>query len=314
MRLLAVDDDASILELLTHILASFGYDDVVTAPSGSAAMDLLSTAKQPFDCLLLDVQMPEMNGIALCEEIRKMPVYRYAPIIMLTAMVQKQYIDKAFDAGASDYVTKPFEFDDLKQRLTDAHRMADERKTALMALDSVATEDGNATTVAPGLDLGDPLFFEELPNFFGLSEFENYVFKISTTAPYNSVLTAVKVENASELYKANDAKEFRKLMSAAGAEILSGNFAKWDFASYWGNGLFLIARDRSKDSEAHSIADKLTTHSIIGKLPAGSAPEFSFRTGDDISMRATSKLEAVFLIQQAVESVEDFAVTEDMLV
>ena len=95
MRILAVDDEPSILELLTTFLESEDDNDIVTASSGKQALAIIETSEIQFDCILVDIQMPEMNGITLCENIRAVPGYFHVPIIMLTAMSQKSYIEKA---------------------------------------------------------------------------------------------------------------------------------------------------------------------------------------------------------------------------
>ncbi len=146
MRILAVDDESSILELLSKILASFGYSEVVTAANGQDALDKIASDPGVFDCLLLDIQMPIMNGVTLCEKVRDLPEYRYVPIIMLTAMKEKKYFDAAFEAGATDYVTKPFDFDDLQQRLADAHRLADERRASIAVMLELEAEEPQIRT------------------------------------------------------------------------------------------------------------------------------------------------------------------------
>jgi len=96
MKVLAVYDDAFILELLTMIAARVGYSDIATALSGEAALDMLRDKSSMFDCLLLDINMPGMDGIELCELVRALPGYEKTPIVMLTAMAEKQFIDRAF--------------------------------------------------------------------------------------------------------------------------------------------------------------------------------------------------------------------------
>jgi PleD family two-component response regulator len=71
----------------------------------------------PYDCLLLDISMPGMNGIELCKAIRDIPSYRSTPIVMLTGMRDMKSMDSAFQAGASDYITKPFDVIELGARL-----------------------------------------------------------------------------------------------------------------------------------------------------------------------------------------------------
>ena len=129
MKILAVDDDPIILELLTQFVASFGKHALVTAGSGNEALDLLaSDTKAGFDCFMLDIQMPGMDGMELARQIRAMPDHVETPIVMLTAMSEKRYIDGAFGAGATDYVTKPFDVPELQTRIEVIDRLVRNRK------------------------------------------------------------------------------------------------------------------------------------------------------------------------------------------
>lgn len=122
MRILAVDDDPFILELLPMISAKVGFSEVALAASGDEALRLLQNAETAFDCLLLDISMPGMDGIELCRRIRRMPRYRQTPIVMLTAMRDMQNMGDAYRAGATDYATKPFDIEELGTRLRMAQK------------------------------------------------------------------------------------------------------------------------------------------------------------------------------------------------
>ncbi len=123
MKILVVDDDPVILDLLSTVLHQEGHLDVQCAPSGQAALDIIHTSQEVFDTLILDIQMPEMDGIALCRNIRKNPAYRSTPIIMLTAKTDTRSIEGAFSVGANDYITKPFDVKCIGRRVQIAERM-----------------------------------------------------------------------------------------------------------------------------------------------------------------------------------------------
>ncbi|MFK5998799.1 MAG: response regulator, partial [Rhodobacterales bacterium] len=67
MRILSVDDDPIILELLAAVLVSMGHTDVTTAGSATEALEIVKDDPEPFDCFLLDIQMPGIDGIQLCK-------------------------------------------------------------------------------------------------------------------------------------------------------------------------------------------------------------------------------------------------------
>ncbi|MBO9412986.1 MULTISPECIES: response regulator [unclassified Ruegeria] len=300
MRILAVDDDPSILELLTCVLGAFGYEDVVTARSGQEALDILAETTEIFDCLLLDVQMPEMNGITLCEHARNLPDYQFTPIIMITAMVQKQYIDEAFEVGATDYVTKPFEFADLKQRLSDAYRLAAERRAAIEVIeaDVYAVNDSEINT---NFRLSDPLYFGDLPGCIGLAEFENYVVQLSTMHSRASKMMAVKVAEVDDIFRTTTSVEFREAMAAAGNELLTVSQEGRNFATYWGNGVFLLIHESKPGVSAAELQHKLANRFVKGSHGSVSGQDFSYHVGEVVALRASSKMEALFLIDKAVE-------------
>ncbi len=303
MRILAVDDDPSILELLDKVLESFGYKDVVTARSGREALEILSRPNEAFDCLLLDVQMPQMNGITLCEEVRKLPEYTYTPIIMVTAMVQKEYIDEAFGVGATDYVTKPFEFSDLKQRLSDAYRMAAERRAAIEVLEAEADSElcfGNS----PDVRLSDPQCFGDLPGCIGLAEFENYVIQLSTMHSMAAKLVAVKCIGAEQIYETSTVSEFRSAMTLAGTALLTANQQGRKVATYWGNGVFLMIYDNQIDLSVDQLGAPLpeALKEISGDTTSGRP--IGFQVSEEVMLKAKTKMEALFLIDKAVEMAE----------
>ncbi|RMH45736.1 MAG: response regulator [Alphaproteobacteria bacterium] len=109
MRVLAVDDDEFIRTLLTEILRVAGNVDVAVAGGGEEALEILRSSERPFDAMIFDIQMPGMDGIALCRAVREMAGYAKTPIYMLSAMTEKEYVERASSAGASGYLTKPFD-------------------------------------------------------------------------------------------------------------------------------------------------------------------------------------------------------------
>lgn len=117
MKILIVDDDTLILEILDLYLRTIGYADVHCVTSGDAALDQIKASVTPFEVILLDISMPRLSGIELIPMIQQQAGYHETPIIMMTAMSDRKYIATAFVAGAFDYVTKPFEFFELEAQL-----------------------------------------------------------------------------------------------------------------------------------------------------------------------------------------------------
>jgi two-component system NtrC family sensor kinase len=113
-RILAVDDSMTYLQELASALRDEGYD-VVLAHSGEEALDML--AVQHVDCILLDLMMPGIGGQETCRRIKASTVLRNTPLIMLTAVEDRQALIEGLATGADDYIAKSNEFDVLRARI-----------------------------------------------------------------------------------------------------------------------------------------------------------------------------------------------------
>ena len=112
---LVADDDRDILELVAFRLERGGYD-VVTANDGAEALSV-AEQREP-DLAVLDVMMPKLTGYDVTRELRADSETSRIPVILLTARVQEADVARGFEAGADDYVKKPFSPQELKARVT----------------------------------------------------------------------------------------------------------------------------------------------------------------------------------------------------
>lgn len=108
--ILVVDDEETVLFMTRTHLKAAGYD-VLTANSGKDALRLLETAEP--DMILLDIMMPDMNGFALCREIRERPATKKVPVLMVSALKSDTDTQAAKECGASGYLIKPAKREDL---------------------------------------------------------------------------------------------------------------------------------------------------------------------------------------------------------
>lgn len=114
--ILIVDDNENIRGLLKNVLRFEGYE-TASATNGKEALEMLATDWKP-DLILMDVEMPVMDGYQTCKEIRDNKEYSSIPIIVLTAVYNKNVIKKVLTIGANDYIAKPFEPEELLARIT----------------------------------------------------------------------------------------------------------------------------------------------------------------------------------------------------
>lgn len=115
-HILVAEDDEHIAHLLEFILEREGYL-VHLVRDGMAAKQAIEQAQIPPALLLLDVMMPYVDGFELIRNARDLSIWKDVPIIMLTAKSQEHDIVRALDAGATDYIVKPFQPNELLARL-----------------------------------------------------------------------------------------------------------------------------------------------------------------------------------------------------
>lgn len=128
MKILIAEDDPVSRRLLEAALLKWGYEVIVTT-NGKEAWEAIQAPDAPL-LLILDWLMPEMDGIEICREARLHPSLQSAYIILLTSRGSKDDIIKGLEAGADDYVTKPFDHGELRARLRVGSRVV-QLQTAL---------------------------------------------------------------------------------------------------------------------------------------------------------------------------------------
>jgi len=152
MKILVAEDDPSSRHLLERTLESLGYS-VVAAKNGTEAWRLLDRDDAP-NLIILDIMMPGIDGIELCRRVRGRKESAYTYIIMLSAKGLKEDIMGGFDAGADDYIVKPFEHEELVARLKVGQRiLALEQAVAQLEHDRAVLE--MAATL--GHEINNPL-------------------------------------------------------------------------------------------------------------------------------------------------------------
>lgn len=123
MRALVAEDDLTSRTILTAILQKWGYE-VESAVDGEQALEMLQQPNAP-RLALLDWSMPSLSGIEVCSRLRENQIYDSIYIIILTAKSEKHHIVEGLNAGANDYIIKPYDNDELQARINVGKRMVE---------------------------------------------------------------------------------------------------------------------------------------------------------------------------------------------
>ena len=139
MKILVAEDDRDSRELLSWLLQKLGYQ-VIATENGREAWE--AYRKGSFRIVISDLLMPEVDGLELVRRIRSFKQEKYTYVVLLTALIGKKDYLEGMEAGADDFITKPFDPDELKARL----RVADR----IVALQESSAFDGSARRTKTG--------------------------------------------------------------------------------------------------------------------------------------------------------------------
>ncbi|MEM7331513.1 MAG: response regulator [Chloroflexota bacterium] len=162
-KILIIDDEFPMRYLIEHQLRREGYDVNLAkdGPSGIKAAQM----HQP-DLIVLDAMMPGMDGFEVCNEIRNDPGTTQIPIIFLTALETKEYKSKAYEAGADDYLTKPFQSDELIAHVSAILRRSKRIQTGIIntkngSIVSLFSPKGGVGTTTLSIQLSEAITIQE---------------------------------------------------------------------------------------------------------------------------------------------------------
>lgn len=306
MRFLAVDDDPTFLDVLRNFMEAQGEHRLCTAQSGQEALELVQKAPGLHDGFLLDIFMPGMNGIELCQRLRAMVAFRHVPIIMLTVASQRHMIDDAFVAGATDYLLKPLDARELDARLTMAVRLHEK-------LQHVGTPEGRAhqgdSRYPRVIDYDAPMVLRGVEHEITYQALGNYLVTLDRRGLIAHAVFAVHFESASQVYVRADATGFVEALGEVARSISSALEGHKFIFAYAGAGDFVVVALRPWEIdrfalEAHMNASlaKLSGISAVKGLPA---PQV--RVGHDMRNGLFTERSAQGVLQQAIRSARSAA-------
>ncbi|WP_101068684.1 response regulator transcription factor [Roseovarius salinarum] len=256
MKILAVDDDDMIIRFLDGSLRGLGYDELTFAQSAQDALEKIDAAPEPFECFLLDIMMPGMDGIELCSRIRSIPLYENTPIIMLTAVKEKQAIHQSFANGATDYVTKPFDITELGARIRVANMLfVEQRRSADKAF--------AAQTLKSQLDkdlsfpLSEPVLIRDVPGFIGAVQLENYMLQLSHIGMFKSAAIGFQINGITDHYNRTTPTDFFYLLTDVADAIFSSLDGTEAMLSYLGFGSYVAVVPRVNRLSTEEMQERI---------------------------------------------------------
>lgn len=240
MKLLVIDDDPIVVELLNGMLSSLGYSDVESALDGKLALHQLTKVQDAYDCILMDIRMPDLSGIELCRILRANLQQFSIPIVMLTALADQASIDQAFRAGATDYINKPIDVVDLDMRLRKVALL--NRKRRGMTVDQLINLPFRGENIEPG----EHILIDDVDDLVDYAALCNYLAHLSHSGLESRQVIAVQLHDYRDICARSSLDELNFILTEV-ADTISQAFHEHNcFLSYYGEGAFVVVTDKSE--------------------------------------------------------------------
>ncbi|MFZ6027646.1 MAG: GGDEF domain-containing response regulator [Chloroflexota bacterium] len=240
MKILIIDDDNTYRKLLCNILTGKGHE-VVEAESGNAAWEMLQSTHYAF--IITDWMMPGVSGPELVSRIRKADFPHYTYIIMLTARNAREDIVNGLEAGADDYLTKPFDLDELRARVAIGERilrLESRLRTTLKQLEVLATYDSLTNL------LNRRALYEAIRNEWNRAYRENQAIS----------LIMLDVDHFKEINDRHGHLVGDQALCHV-AQLLTQHKRSYDIIGRWGGEEFLLLLPNTDLHEATCVAERL---------------------------------------------------------
>lgn len=302
MKILIVDDQPLFLELMVKYLGNLGYFDTHTCLSGEEALRTIGQAKTPFDCCLLDIRMPGMDGIALCQAIRARAGYGTTPILMVTALSDKTHMDRAFEAGANDFLTKPLDRIELGARIRMATALIEERQAALRLRDQMDQVERAEDSIA----FADQLVLNGGQSCLPFASLENYLLRLGHLRFVSQAVVGLHVTNASLLYLRCPQAEFVDILGEVSRAIEECFDDSRSLLAYAGAGDFCVVQSRASrmvslpDEAEIMVNDRIAQR--LSVLDARSAPMPRVRIGAAQSSGLFTRVDPAEVIARSISA------------
>ena len=255
LSFLAVDDDPIFLAILSQMMVLLGYKEPKVANSGLEALSILQDRHNHFDCILLDIQMPGIDGITTCQRIRQLPQHSATPIMMVTTLNGRSFVDHAFAAGATDYLTKPLDKIELSARLGMMERWVAERwRSGSLERDMSSLSD----IPGIGFDFDDAVPLPMSDMLIDYLALENHLLTLGRLSLYGLRAVAFQVVGASNIYHQLEPIEYLDYMADVSRAIVASLKRHSFMLSHAGSGEFVCVLDRRQSIDITEVAQDIS--------------------------------------------------------
>jgi phosphoserine phosphatase RsbU/P len=307
MRILVVDDSEDFRDLTEGALLSAGYDDIVTAASGWEALKTLDVGRTTdedaiVDLVLLDIIMPEMDGVEVCARIRNDPRYLDLPIIMVTALADMDSLANAFVAGATDYLTKPVNRIELVARVRSALRLKAELDRRL------ARERELLGFLSSWGERRANIWIDEATSLFVGEIVEAYLIACGSAAEELVSVIALTLDHV-DVHQATAAAEQPPLLAQVARAVrrLAANVGI--VAAAYKNGMIILVAPELGADPARKLAEDL--HATVQKLRLRNSEsvESDYVTASVAAITGSAKrdVDRIKMLTQAITGVQQVA-------
>lgn len=255
LSFLAVDDDPIFLAILSQMMVLLGYNEPKVANSGLEALSILQERHNHYDCILLDIQMPGIDGITTCQRIRQLPQHKATPIMMVTTLNGRSFVDHAFAAGATDYLTKPLDKIELSARLGMMERLVAERwRSGSLERDMSSLSD----IPGIGFDFDDAVPLPMSDMLIDYLALENHLLTLGRLSLYGLRAVAFQVVGASNIYHQLEPIEYLDYMADVSRAIVASLKRHSFMLSHAGSGEFVCVLDRRQSIDITEVAQDIS--------------------------------------------------------
>lgn len=299
VRVLVVDDEPDARTILERALTSLSGYEVTTAKNAKDALRAISEENEPFDGVFLDVQMPEMTGVELCPLIRGTPGYSDVPIIMLTALTNRDMLREAFSAGANDYITKPYDFAEIRRDFA-REGLTRRRRKHLKDLSKANSPTSSGEVIRA---LEDAVTIAGVRRCVSRDAFHTYAMRSS--ARYNEPLhiRAIKIARVYDHFTRLPVGQYQAMIHSLAAMVSELGAKSGDVFTYYGNGIFLVSNLGTSSLTDEALAKALEESDAFNHL-ANHGLTLNVILGGEVPLLGRRQSDVIEAFDGAIEAAE----------